>query len=180
VLGLSLARAMALGAGAPSIPTGVAFAAVLLVPALLAPRLRARLRRPPKPAALVLGGAMGAVLLVPGAWLLATGHHPPSAAIPPLLLAAWAPAVLLVAAAEEIALRAGIQPWLTSALGPAPAIVITAAVFAALHYPLYGAGALPLDLGVGLLIGALRQFTGSVAASWLAHAVADLGAWWLP
>ncbi|MDP9326399.1 MAG: CPBP family intramembrane metalloprotease [Candidatus Dormibacteraeota bacterium] len=171
---------MALRAGAPSVPTGTLFAAVLLVPALLIPGFRARLRRLPSPTALVVGATLGAALLTPGGWLLATGHHPPTATLSPLLLAAWAPAVLLVAAAEEIALRAGIQPWLTSALGPAPAIVVTAAVFATLHYPLYGAVALPLDLGVGVLIGLLRQHTGSVAACWLAHAIADLGTWWLP
>ena len=179
-MALSAARAAALRGGAPSIPTGALFAAALLAPALAVPAIRARLQRPPAPRSLVLGAALGLALLLPGAILRAAGHHTATEVLPAPLLAAWAPAVMLVAAAEEVALRAGLQPWLRSALGPGPAIVATAAVFAAIHYPLYGAAAMPLDLGVGLLIGCLREYTGSVSACWLAHAVADAGAWWLP
>lgn len=153
---------------------------MLLAPALLAPRFRRRLARPPRAWALAAGGGLGLLLLLPGAWLLAGGHHTATSLLPLATLGTWAPAVLLVATAEEVALRAGIQPWLRRALGPAPAIVLAAGVFAGLHYPLYGAAAMPLDLGVGIMIGALRQYTGSVSACCLAHGIADLGAWWLP
>jgi membrane protease YdiL (CAAX protease family) len=129
---------------------------------------------------LLLGVGLGVALLLPGAWLRAVGYHTLGEAQPPGLLAAWVPAVLLVATAEEVALRGALQPMLRAQLGPAPAIALTAVVFSLMHLALYGAAALWLDLGVGLLLGCLREYTGGVAPCALAHAIADLGAWWLP
>jgi membrane protease YdiL (CAAX protease family) len=180
ILGLSGVRAMALHGGAPSIATGIGFAGALAALALLMPAVGPRARHLPSARVLALGAGLGIALLVPGIMLRAGGHHTPTEVLPPLLLLGWAPAVCMVAAAEEVALRAVVQPRLRAAIGPAPAIVLVAVVFALMHYPLYGAGALPLDLGVGLLIGCLREYTGSVSACMLAHAVADVGAWWLP
>ena len=180
ILALSWLRAQALAAGAPSIPTGVVFAGMLAVPVLLAPAARGALQGHPRGWTLVMGAGLGLALLAPGVLLRAGGLRGAGESLPPSLLAAWAPAVCLVGVAEEAALRAGLQPLLRRATGAAPAIVGTAAVFAVLHLPLYGLAALPLDLGVGILIGCLRERTGSVAACALAHVVADLGAWWLP
>ena len=76
------------------------------------------------------------------------------------------PAASLLRATEDVA-------------GPAGAIAFTAAVFALLHVPLYGWAVVPLDLGVGVLLGGLRVLTGGVLAPVVAHVVADLAAWWL-
>jgi membrane protease YdiL (CAAX protease family) len=93
---------------------------------------------------------------------------------------AWAPLVTLIAIGEEVALRAWMQPVARRVMGPTAAIVVVAAVFAAIHAPIYGWVALPLDLGVGILVGCLREYTRSVAACALAHVVVDVGHWWLP
>lgn len=180
MLGLSALRADVLHAGVPNVPVGIAFAAALVVPALALPSVRRRLRPALNPRALGLGGAVGLSLLLPGAWLRLAGLHAAGEVLPMALFAVWGPAVCLVAAGEEVALRAVIQPGVRERLGPGPAIVLTGAVFALMHYPLYGGGALLLDLGVGILIGCLREATRSVAACGVAHALADLGAWWLP
>jgi hypothetical protein len=37
----------------------------------------------------------------------------------------------------------------------------------------------PLDLGVGVWLGGLRLATGGVAASAIAHGLADLSTWWI-
>ena len=46
-------------------------------------------------------------------------------------------------------------------------------------FPLYGVGALPLDLAVGLLLGGLRIVSGGVLAPAIAHVIADLAGGWL-
>jgi hypothetical protein len=48
-----------------------------------------------------------------------------------------------------------------------------------MHVPLYGVGALPLDLAVGLLLGGLRIVSGSVLAPAIAHVLADIAGGWL-
>jgi membrane protease YdiL (CAAX protease family) len=52
-------------------------------------------------------------------------------------------------------------------------------LFALIHLPLYGVGALPLDLAVGLLLGGLRIISGGVLAPAIAHVIADLAGGWL-
>jgi membrane protease YdiL (CAAX protease family) len=63
--------------------------------------------------------------------------------------------------------------------GVGGALIVTTIAFALLHVPLYGWHVVPLDLGVGLLLGGLRVVTRSVVAPAAAHVVADLAAWWL-
>ncbi|MEA2646750.1 MAG: Type prenyl endopeptidase Rce1-like, partial [Chloroflexota bacterium] len=123
---------------------------------VLAPAARRGLaRRWGGPAALVAGSAIGVALLVPGLLLRVSGMHAAGDAVPAGALLMWGPAVCLVAGAEEVALRAGLQPLLRRAAGPAVAIVATAAVFGVMHLPLFGPAALPLDLGVGIVLGCL-------------------------
>jgi hypothetical protein len=38
---------------------------------------------------------------------------------------------------------------------------------------------LPLDLAVGVCLGALRLYAGSATAPAVAHTLADLAGWWL-
>jgi hypothetical protein len=71
----------------------------------------------------------------------------------------WAAVVTVVATAEEI--------------------VVGAVCFALLHVPLYGWHVVPLDLAVGLVLGGLRQGTGTPAAPAVTHVGADLVGWFL-
>jgi membrane protease YdiL (CAAX protease family) len=104
----------------------------------------------------------------------------PQAYLPSSYAITWAPLMALIATGEEVALRAWMQPLARRLLGPTAAILCAAAVFAAIHAPIYGWVALPLDLGVGILVGCLREYTRSVASCALAHFVVDIGHWWLP
>ena len=84
-----------------------------------------------------------------------------------------------VATAEEAFLRGALYDAVARARGVDAAVVVGALAFAALHVPLYGWHAVPLDLAVGLALGALRVVTGTWTAPALAHAGADLVGWWL-
>jgi membrane protease YdiL (CAAX protease family) len=136
-----------------------------------------RLRRPA-----VIGlawGVAGAIGLVAGpAVLHVTGPHPlfhPSAAGFPL----WAVVVTAVAVAEEALLRGVLFNAVEEVHGVPTALVVTTIAFAILHVPLYGMGALPLDLAVGLWLGGLRVVSSGVNAPATAHVLADLAGWWL-
>jgi membrane protease YdiL (CAAX protease family) len=124
-------------------------------------------------------GVVGAaVLCAPPAFLrlLSAPSLEPPPAVP---LLGWVPTVLVVAAAEEILLRGALFDAVNAMFGDAAAVAIAAAAFAALHVPLYGWGAIPLDLAAGVWLGSLRVASGGVAAPATAHALADLAWWWL-
>jgi len=91
----------------------------------------------------------------------------------------WAMVTMLVAAAEESVLRGSLYGSVASAGGVPAAIVVTSLLFALLHVPTYGWPVAPLDFGVGLVLGGLRALTGRTAAPAVAHAVADLAAWFM-
>jgi membrane protease YdiL (CAAX protease family) len=130
---------------------------------------------------LALGTLVGLGLLLPGVALAATTHLlPRSAGLPPTAFPAWGAATAVVALAEEALLRGVLQPRIAAGLGDGGGIAACALLFAAIHVPLYGPGVLPLDLGVGLVLGWLRLRTGGVAACAVAHVIADLGGWFLP
>ena len=90
----------------------------------------------------------------------------------------WVAATSLVACAEEAVLRGSLWRAIATAGEPA-ALVATSVLFALIHVPVYGTAVVPLDLGVGLVLGGLRLWFGGVAAPAAAHLVADLGTWWL-
>jgi membrane protease YdiL (CAAX protease family) len=156
-------------AGPGSVRAGLTFAVVLAALALMS---RVRL------AVTLWGSAAGligaAVLVLPvvishglGGHLDATGY------------ASWASATVVVATAEEAFLRGALYDAVARAHGVDVAIVVAAVAFAALHVPLYGWHVLPLDLAVGLALGALRLVTGTWTAPAIAHVGADLIGWWL-
>lgn len=180
ILVLSLARASALRLGVIDVAPAAVFAGLLLLGSLALPAVRQQLRGLPKTRSLMLGAALGAALLVPGIWMRLHGIVGPGAYLSSTYAIAWAPLVALIASGEEVALRGWMQPLARQAWGPTAAIVFTAAVFAAIHAPIYGWVALPLDFGVGVLVGSLREYTQSVAACALAHYIVDIGHWWLP
>lgn len=123
-------------------------------------------------------GLVGAGVLVI-AWLTAAPHVllSPTQHLGPLLV--WTPIVAVVAAAEEIALRGALFGALLGVAGAPVALAVTSIVFALMHVPLYGWGALPLDLAAGVLLGGLRLLSGGVTAPAVAHVVADLAGGWL-
>jgi membrane protease YdiL (CAAX protease family) len=155
---------------------GLGFAVALLAIALPARPHLGNLR----PWPLLAGIALGLALLLPGLWLRVWGLPPRMWFIAPQALLGYSAALVVIAPAEEVFLRGLLQPALRAALGPAPAIAVVALLFAAIHVPAYGPTAVPLDLGVGILFGWLRERSGSTAACGLAHLIADLGSWWLP
>jgi membrane protease YdiL (CAAX protease family) len=180
VLTLSLGRATALHLGIADILAGSVFAAALLALALALPGVREGLIGIPRVPALALGIAAGAALLFPGASMRGAGAAGLGTFLGEGQFPMWAALIALISAAEEITLRGWLQPLARQAFGPGPAIIAVAALFAAIHAGTYGWIALPLDFGVGVLLGCLREHTHSVAACGLAHFVADIGHWWLP
>jgi len=105
--------------------------------------------------------------------------------IPPLVLGRAAPFVpwiavtTLVATSEELVLRGVLWRWVAAAGGDLAALLATSLLFALIHVPLYGPIVVPLDFGVGLLLGGLRLWFGGPAAPAAGHVLADLATWWL-
>jgi membrane protease YdiL (CAAX protease family) len=93
--------------------------------------------------------------------------------------ASWAAVVTVVATAEEVFLRGTLYDAVEELAGANTAIVVGAVCFALLHVPLYGWHVVPLDLAVGLVLGGLRQATGTPAAPAVTHVGADLVGWFL-
>jgi membrane protease YdiL (CAAX protease family) len=154
-------------------PAGLVFALALLA---LVAGAGWRPRRPSLRAAAL--GAGGGGLMV-AAWL--TAHPGMAVDLAPLnsAIALWTPIVTVVAVAEEVVLRGVLFDAVRGRGGDGWALVATTALFALMHLPLYGVGAVPLDLAVGLLLGGLRIVSGGVLAPAVAHVIADLGGGWL-
>ncbi len=169
----ALARALIGGAApAASVPAAVVFVAILAVLAVLG---AAR----PAPVAwrAVAAGVVGGAALVALSWVGVTvvvGARAPSAT-----LAWWVPLVTLVAAAEELVLRGVLFTAIRDRSGDAVAIAAMALLFAAIHVPLYGVGALPIDICAGVFLGCLRAATGGVTAPLVAHVLADVATGWV-
>ena len=83
------------------------------------------------------------------------------------------PLSVLAAVAEEALFRR-VAYARFERFGPAPAIVVTACLFALVHVPAYGPAALPVDLGAGLLFGWQRWASGTWIAPAATHAAANV------
>jgi membrane protease YdiL (CAAX protease family) len=89
-------------------------------------------------------------------------------------LGAWAlPLAVLAAVAEEALFRRAVFGWLERS-GVAVAIVGSALLFAAVHLPLYGGAALPVDVGAGLLFSWQRWASGTWIVPAGTHAAANV------
>jgi membrane protease YdiL (CAAX protease family) len=120
--------------------------------------------------AIAAGLAAGLVLLIPVAAAPFSGRPIGDFWI-------WAAIAAVIATLEEASIRGVLyQEWMNEA-GPLAAIGLGAMVFALIHLPRYGVGAMPLDFAVGLALGGLRAVTGRVLPCAIAHTVADWGAW---
>jgi membrane protease YdiL (CAAX protease family) len=161
-------------AGASSEVAAIWFAAALGFVALVT--YQADVASPPLRRGVLAGLAGAAVLCVPAAvrHVALGGVVAPSDGY-----ARWAVFVVVVAVAEEALLRGSLFRAIEQRAGVAVAIVVTSVAFGLLHAPVYGWGVVPLDIAVGVWLGALRAVTGTVAAPAIAHAVADLAGWWL-
>jgi CAAX protease family protein len=95
---------------------------------------------------------------------------------PAILAAALVGWSCLNAAAEEFFFRGALQRALTQSLGPAPGIVVQAAVFGLIHYRGFPRGwsGVALATTYGLMLGALRLRARGLLAPWLAHVAADV------
>jgi membrane protease YdiL (CAAX protease family) len=161
-------------AGARSQLAGVWFAAALAVVAWCThdPSRAAVARLRP----VVIGLAGAVVLCVPAA----LRHVLAGRDVLPLDgYVSWALIVTVVAVAEESLLRGSLFTVLERRHGTTAAITVTSVAFALLHVPVYGWAVVPLDLAVGVWLGALRAVSGSVVAPAVAHTAADLAGWWL-
>lgn len=166
---VSVRVAVAGPAGAGSIRAGATFAAILAVLALVT-RVHAVLSR----RALAIGVVGLAALVLPVLLTHGVGGNLDATDYP-----TWALATVAVATAEEAFLRGALYDAVARTHGVDAAVVVAALAFAALHVPLYGWHVLPLDLAVGLVLGALRMWSGTWTAPAIAHAGADLVGWWL-
>jgi membrane protease YdiL (CAAX protease family) len=78
-----------------------------------------------------------------------------------------------------VLLRGVLLDRIQRAGGLVSAVILTSAVFALMHVPLYGWHVVPLDFAVGLGLAGLRLTTRGLVAPAIAHVVADLATWWL-
>jgi len=131
----------------------------------------------PRIGALAAGFAAGGVLVVVS--LAARWPFPPIVLGHAAPFLPWVAVTTLVATGEELALRGALWRWVAAAGGDATALLVTSALFALIHAPVYGWSVVPLDFGVGLLFGGLRLWFGGSAAPAAAHVLADLATWWL-
>jgi membrane protease YdiL (CAAX protease family) len=169
VLALAFAGAVLLRVGLSGPAGAGVFTAVLAASAAAG---RAGCRATPRSWA--VGLLAGVVLVVPA--LLHTGVH---ATMPAGPFPAWALGTAAVATAEEAFLRGAFFDAVARRSSPDVAVVLAAVAFAALHVPLYGVHVVPVDLAVGLVLGAARLAGGSWTAAAVAHVGADLAGWWL-
>ena len=154
------ARILVLSSDGRLLVTTVLFGAILIA-SLLVPVAPGRRRLHP-----ALVQAVGGAALVLAVW--ASGHPVP------ISYSRWVlPLVVLAAVAEEALFRRVAYAALEPA-GAAIAIGLTALLFAAIHLPLYGVAAFPVDLGAGLLLGWQRWASGTWAVPATTHVVANL------
>jgi membrane protease YdiL (CAAX protease family) len=168
ILGAALLRALLLPLG--DLFSTVVFAGCLLTITWFERPMATTESRWGRGRALVSGLMVGAILLAP----VVAG---PLSARPVSAFLPWAVIAAVIATLEETAIRGVLYRRWEGEAGPMAAIVVGAAVFALIHLPRYGVGAMPLDAAVGLALGGLRALTGRVWPCAVAHTVADWGAW---
>ena len=166
---VAIRTALAGPAGATSVRATLVFAVVLAaISAVCGVRAGWSVR------GVAIGLAVAAVLVVPALAHLGVRADLPAGSFP-----AWAALTALVATAEEAFLRGALFDAVERRRGVDAAIAVAAIAFALLHVPLYGWHVLPLDLAVGIVLGATRAVAGTWTAPAVAHVGADLAGWWL-
>lgn len=123
----------------------------------------------PVPTWMALGVGLGAFGV---GRLLAVGAVP----VAPFVLRSVA--LNSLAAVSEEAFFRRFAYGLAAVRGPAPAVVTSAAVFAAVHVTVWGWGVLPLDLAAGLVLGWQRWASGGWTVPAATHVAANVLAVW--
>jgi membrane protease YdiL (CAAX protease family) len=144
-------------------------ALALIYGALLAGSLLIPFGRGERAAARRSVAVLGIGVLAVGAAALAAGKPLPVPFRPWVL-----PLSILAAVAEEAFFRRVAYRAVERRAGALAAVAVTAAAFAAIHVPLYGAAAFPVDLGAGVLFGWQRYETGRWTVPAATHAAANL------
>jgi membrane protease YdiL (CAAX protease family) len=175
-----------------SVTVGVSRGALVLVASCSLVFLRLSLLPAPQPTkvatlSVLYAGILGACLLVParrerGRSILALGVGLVAVALVtvivprpvPLPFAPVALPLAVVAAIAEEALFRGVLFDGLRRRSDLVAVVGSAVVFAAIHVPLYGLAAFPLDLGAGLLFGWQRATAGSWHTPAITHVVSNV------
>jgi membrane protease YdiL (CAAX protease family) len=91
--------------------------------------------------------------------------------------AAWTTLGLVANVTAAVAEEAFFRRFVYGRLEPkgqTTAIVVSAALFAIVHIPLYGVAVLPLDFAAGLLLGWQRKEAGTWVSPAITHVVANL------
>lgn len=173
-VGCAAVARVLIGGTAPagSVPAAVAFAAVLAAAAVLGGARLGRISGRGVGLGVAGGAALVAMSLL-GVTVVIGGRAAAST------LSWWVPLVTLVAAVEELVFRGVLFEAVRGRRGDVVAIAVTALLFAAVHLPLYGAPAFPIDLCVGVFLGCLRVGSGGVTAPLLAHVLADVATGWV-
>ena len=175
--GAALARAALNGHTTLSaFATGAAFGASLVATAAITGWRPAM----PRPGSLLLGAAGGLLLIALPR--LVHPSLPAAVGMRPEPLLAWGLVTAVVVVGEEALLRGVLFTACDAASGPLAAVLVTSAAFALMHVPLYGWQVVPLDLGVGVLLGGMRLATGGIGGADRGRPVgmlADLSTWWL-
>jgi membrane protease YdiL (CAAX protease family) len=185
VTAVVVARWLATRSGADALIVGAGFGISLALFAALAWRHQAAGGSNDRATNVFIAGSLGMAfgLLLVGFSVvgpaLAGTAAVPGLGRPAAPFVSWAAVTILVASAEEVILRGVLFDRLERAGGVAAAVILTTAVFALMHVPLYGWHVLPLDVAVGLALAGLRLGTRSIVAPVAAHVVADLASWWL-
>ena len=136
----------------------------LLTGSLLIPKARDRGASPGRTLAVLAAGLAGVAAAV-----IAAGKP---AAVP---FGPWVlPLSMLAAIAEEAFFRRAAYGAIERRAGAGAAVLATAVAFAAIHLPLYGVAAFPVDLGAGLLLGWQRRESGDWTVPAATHAAANL------
>lgn len=135
--------------------------AAILVTSLLVPLARDAARLHP---------AIVAVVGLAGVGLAALAAGRP---VPAPLGAFTLPLALFAAVAEEALFRRAAYGWLARS-GPVIAVAGSALLFAAVHLPLYGVAAFPVDLGAGVLLSWQRWASGTWTLPAATHAAANV------
>jgi membrane protease YdiL (CAAX protease family) len=164
-LTLLASRVALIPLGPPRAPLTLLIFGSILIASLSIPA-----RERPRAGGMVLAAVAGAATLGLGAaWM------PPVTPLPPTVAAI--PFALLGATAEEAFFRraafGAIERAVPGRSGTAVAVVATGIAFAAIHVPLYGTAALPLDLGAGLLLSWQRAVAGTWTVPLATHAAAN-------
>jgi membrane protease YdiL (CAAX protease family) len=161
VIALALRPWAPVAFGTTGVWLGALYAAIL-IGSVAAPGVRDRARMP-----VTLVGVFGLVGIVIAA--VASGRPLPAAPGG----AMWLSFTILASVAEEACFRKVVYDELGRA-GVVAAIAGSALLFTAIHIPMYGAAAFPVDLGAGLLLSWQRWASGTWTVPAATHVAANL------